>query len=190
MSYLVIKAKELEVKKWSGGTTTQLFIWPETSTYKEGNYLARISTATVTKEKTVYTPLPEVARTLMVLEGEITLTHKDQHTSDLLPYEIDQFQGDWHTTCIGTATNFNLMTKGSTQGTINPIQLQPNSVEEIKINGNLIVIYTIDKAIISHNNNLISLEKGDTIIFREVKDQIIYMQSSNTAHVAVVTITL
>ena len=190
MSHLVIKAKALEVNKWSGGTTTQLFIWPETSTYKEGNYLARISTATVTQEETVYTPLTEVARTLMVLEGEITLTHKDQHTSRLLPYDIDQFQGDWHTSCMGTAINFNLMTKGRTQGTINPIQLQPNTAEEIKMNSNLMVIYSIDEAIISYNNDLITLEKGDTIIFREVKDQIIKVQSSKTAHLAVVTITL
>lgn len=56
--------------------------------------------------------MPGVHRKLMILAGAITITHEDQYSKYLKPFEIDQFSGDWKTTAIGTCTDFNVMTTG------------------------------------------------------------------------------
>lgn len=68
--------KQHTTTKWSGGETTELFIYPENANYKAGNYQFRLSTATVEIEASTFTPLPGVDRTLIVLEGEMQLDHK------------------------------------------------------------------------------------------------------------------
>ncbi|MEP5612048.1 MAG: HutD family protein [Cyclobacteriaceae bacterium] len=102
--------------KWSGGLTTELFIFPSTAIYKKLDFDFRLSTATVEIETTVFTPLEAVSRTLMVLEGKMKLDHEDHHSSELTKHQVDRFEGDWKTTSFGQCTDFNLMTKGQAKG--------------------------------------------------------------------------
>ena len=73
MSMKIYPASTQKTAKWSGGLTTELFIYPEGSAYSERNFDFRLSTATVEIETSVFTPLPHVQRTLMVLE--LSLIH-------------------------------------------------------------------------------------------------------------------
>ncbi|MFR6276263.1 MAG: HutD family protein [Blautia sp.] len=50
-SITVRNAEQYQTSVWSGGTTTQLFIYPEDGDYKEGTFQARISSATVELQK-------------------------------------------------------------------------------------------------------------------------------------------
>lgn len=99
----------LKVKDWSGGTTTELFIYPQNSAYNSMNFDFRISTATIEIERSEFTSLPGVKRTLMVLEGTLELNHEGHHSTILEKYEKDSFLGDWKTTSGGRAVDFNLM---------------------------------------------------------------------------------
>jgi environmental stress-induced protein Ves len=47
MSVWIISRENQITDSWSGGTTTQLAIYPENSSYQQRNFLYRISTATV-----------------------------------------------------------------------------------------------------------------------------------------------
>jgi len=96
---------------WSGGTTTQLFIWPPQSNYSARDFLFRISSATVETETSTFTELPGIDRIITPLKGGFTLQHKDHYSVTLQPLQIDCFSGDWQTTCIGKARDFNLMLK-------------------------------------------------------------------------------
>lgn len=107
--------------KWSGGTTTELFIYPEQATFKNGDYDFRLSIASVEIEESIFTKLQGVKRTLMVLEGQIKLSHQDHHESELKKFGSDKFFGNWTTKCVGTCTDFNLMTKAETSGSLTPI---------------------------------------------------------------------
>ena len=69
----MIHKEEQTTIRWSGGLSTELYIFPEDSEYVERNFKYRLSTATVEIEQSVFTPLPGVDRTLMVLEGEMKL---------------------------------------------------------------------------------------------------------------------
>ena len=41
--------------KWSGGETTELYIYPADYQYKKRDFLFRISRATIPKEKSIFT---------------------------------------------------------------------------------------------------------------------------------------
>ncbi|SMD33267.1 Various environmental stresses-induced protein Ves [Reichenbachiella faecimaris] len=106
---------------WAKGTSQELFIYPPASDFQKRDFLFRISLATVEAEQSMFTPLPGIQRTLMLLEGKHTLTHEGHHTKKLLPFDQDIFQGDWQTCSRGKATNFNLMCREGAQGTLKHI---------------------------------------------------------------------
>ncbi|MDR0921359.1 MAG: HutD family protein [Lactobacillales bacterium] len=99
---------DFTVTNWSGGTTRQLFIYPENSDYEKRNFDFRISSATVEEEKTTFTALPEYHRILMVLENQVTLFH-EVSSVHLKPYEQTSFEGSRVTKSEGCCTDFNLM---------------------------------------------------------------------------------
>ena len=74
--YSIIKKSDWKVTNWSGGITSELFIYPQKSVFKNGDYNLRISIATVEVEKSTFTPLKDVNRTLLVLNGSLELNHE------------------------------------------------------------------------------------------------------------------
>ncbi len=124
----LIRASESRTTKWSGGTTTELAIFPEGSQYLRRDFGWRLSTATVEAEHTVFTKLPGIWRILMVTEGHLKLKHQGQHEVSLGPFDQDAFDGGWTTESWGQARDLNLMTleayestmKGIAWGTKNP----------------------------------------------------------------------
>lgn len=120
----LINKKEFKTSNWSGGTTTELFIFPLEASFKKGDFSFRLSTASVEIEESIFTSLPEVKRTLMVLEGEIELMHLNHYSKLLKKYDLDTFDGGWNTHSKGKCIDFNLMTKGSCQGLLSKYDLK------------------------------------------------------------------
>jgi environmental stress-induced protein Ves len=112
----LIRKSQQNCATWSGGTTTQLFIYPRNETYSNLQFDFRISTATVEVETSTFTQLPGVRRTLMVLDGTMGLNHQHHHTKQLQKFDIDEFMGDWQTNSIGKCTDLNLMCRGNANG--------------------------------------------------------------------------
>ena len=100
---------------WSGGTTTELFIYPENSEYKKRDFLFRLSTASVDTETSDFSLLPKIRRILMVLEQDIRL-QVDGIFHALSPYEQISFSGDTPVKSYGTCRDFNLMMNGNCRG--------------------------------------------------------------------------
>ncbi|TNE72248.1 MAG: hypothetical protein EP333_07965 [Bacteroidetes bacterium] len=107
----MIDTANCTVTPWSGGKTTELFIFPKNAEFQSGNFDFRISTATVEIEQSSYTPFPGFIRDLLVIEGEITLQHDSPEKHSIRRGESYQFTGDRHTYCVGLATNFNIIHK-------------------------------------------------------------------------------
>ncbi len=105
----LIPFSKQSTSEWSGGTTTQLFIFPPESSYPERTFSVRISTATIRIPKSDFTSLPGFNRLLMVLEGGLTITHHEAHQVQLSPLEMDTFRGSWTTSSEGLATDFNII---------------------------------------------------------------------------------
>lgn len=122
-SYRLIAPQEQTTGVWSGGTTTELAIFPPGARYCDRNFAWRISTAVVTAAESTFTLLPGRQRRLMVLSGKMRLSHSGHHEVTLTPFEQDSFDGGWHTQCIGTGRDFNLMLAEGWQGSLQAVRL-------------------------------------------------------------------
>ncbi len=111
--YKVLKKENWKVSEWSGGTTSEIFIYPLSSDYATRNFKARISIATSNSgDKSLFTSLPKVNRFISKLDGEMKLSHYGRYDLVVDKYEIERFKGDWETYSYGKFKDFNLMLKG------------------------------------------------------------------------------
>jgi environmental stress-induced protein Ves len=188
MDQLII-IKNFETSNWSGGTTTQLFIYPINAIYAERNFDFRLSTATVNVEESEFTSLPTVSRKLMVLAGETTLTHKNQHSKKLTKFEVDEFEGDCETTSIGKCTDFNLMTTNGVSGEIEAVVLQKGETLEYKIQTNWFFIYLYSGEITIHSNQTKhNIVQGNLVVFQTLAPQKIIVKGLKNSELIMVKI--
>ncbi len=129
MEYRIIKPEKYITGKWSGGTTTQLVIYPEDASYSERNFIFRLSSATVDIEQSDFTHLPDYDRWLMILSGNARLVHDNKREIVLSPYEYDSFGGEESTVSYGKVTDYNLMLKKGYPGSMEAVKLGSDMVE-------------------------------------------------------------
>lgn len=110
----VIREEEYRISNWSGGKTKELYLWPENGSYAERNFQVRISSATVELPESDFTYLEGVERYLKDLDGEMVLTVNGGEPVDMKDGRILHFSGEDQVHCVGCATDFNLMLKGTT----------------------------------------------------------------------------
>lgn len=181
MDYEIIRKSSLKVANWSGGTTTELIIYPNNADFKKGDFDVRCSIATVNDENSVFTSLKDVSRTLMVLKGTLKLQHQDHHEVVLNPYEQDSFSGDWHTESYGKVTDFNLMTKNNKSS-----ELTYRIVNQLlEVNGDfeLHFIHIINGQL---NIDGTKIESGDSIYFPSGTSGVLTSTNSNTEIIQVI----
>ena len=133
MKTKILTQKHFQTSQWSGGSTTQLYIFPSNATYAARNFELRISTAKVKVPESTFTALPDIYRKLMILEGAITITHEGHYSKHLKPFEVDKFSGDWKTTAKGTCTDFNVMTKGQLPSDLYHLAIAAGSSYSLKL---------------------------------------------------------
>lgn len=163
-----------EINEWSGGTTTELFIYPEGAEYSERNFHFRLSTATVEVEQSTFTSLPGVNRTLMVLYGHLNLHHEGHHQASLGQFDQDEFKGDWETKSEGKCVDFNLMCRGNTSGKLDGFVLQKNQYRVLDCEGVIQYLYVVNGSIELNNKTyftggLVRIKK-ETIIEMKAKE--------------------
>jgi uncharacterized protein len=171
MEYNIITSEYFKPTRWSGGTSTELFIHPHTAEYLQRNFQFRLSTATVETDESDFTKLEGISRKLMVLEGKITLTHKDHYSRQLNKFDLDEFEGDWETSSIGKCTDFNLMTSGKTTGDLSVIVIEKDQFvnRSIKKICDWFLIYIHSgKVRIDLDNRIRTVNKGDLLILNNI----------------------
>ena len=174
MKINIIRSEEHKTQTWSGGTTTQLFIYPLDSDYKSKTFDFRISTATVEQEFSEFTPLSGVSRKLMVLEGELKIEHKNHHHSILKPLDVDRFDGAWQTSSIGLCTDFNLMCTADVSGDITGVALEKNKPLELNSDAGKLLLYLYKGGVfVSFDEQIVKLKPGDLICFDDPHSVII-----------------
>ncbi|MGH4122380.1 MAG: HutD/Ves family protein [Clostridium sp.] len=179
----VIKKNQHKTSEWSGGTTTQLYIYPENSQYDQRNFKWRLSSAKVQVESSTFTSLQGISRLIMVLEGELHLKHKDHHNATLKALQQDSFSGDWITTSFGRVTDFNLMLAQGYKGKLEAISFKSgdfkdmllcNNVNDAQKCSKITEAFYIVKGDVEINigaNEKIGLNKGDlALVTRTAKE--------------------
>lgn len=184
LDYKIVKNSQYKVSNWSGGTTTELCIYPEDSSYEHRDFTWRISSATVDLETSKFTVLSDYQRIIMVLKGKLVLSHDGIKSIDLNELEQYDFDGGINTDSIGKVSDFNLMMKkGQCSGKVEIIKLEPKSTlttvfedakEEMeKFNQGIEVYYNIGGKL------KLSINESSTIIL-ENKDILIVNKKNNS----------
>jgi environmental stress-induced protein Ves len=112
MNIRILDPASRKVTAWSGGKTTELFLFPADGSYAERRFLFRVSSATVDLPESRFTPLPGVTRYLTPLSDGFYLK-RNGHWSFLPHGDLLQFSGDEDVLCRGSGRDLNLMLKGA-----------------------------------------------------------------------------
>ena len=113
MTIQAIPRSQAVTTRWSGGNTTEFYIFPQDSTYAQRDFQIRISSATVDDPESDFTLLPDFNRIICPLQGGFTLTFPEdgQRQVTLGPLDEAFFDGAWHTHSVGKAVDFNVITR-------------------------------------------------------------------------------
>ena len=143
---VVKRQEEFNTSLWSGGSTTELYIYPEDAVYKEGNFQCRISSATVEVEQSDFTSLPGVKRYLSIFQGHLDMVHGEEKKVSLEPFQVDCFDGGIPTVSFGQVVDFNLMLKNGADGKMETLRLKSAESALIapKERENLLVVYVVE----------------------------------------------
>lgn len=106
----IISLDEIRKSSWSGGTTEEIFIYPEDKKYEDKDFTYRISVATIDEEESTFTELPGYDRVLMPLTNKVTL-EKEGVKVELEPFELLKFSGRERVVSYGRTKDLNLMMK-------------------------------------------------------------------------------
>ena len=159
---IVRTEKDYKVSKWSGGDTTELYLYPENGDYKTGNFQLRISSATVEADQSEFTSLPGVERYLMIFQGHLDMIHGEKEKVSLEPYEVDHFDGGVPTVSYGKVVDFNLMLKNGAGGRMEALCLDKGEEKRIQPEGreNFLAIYVKEGEIRIGDKNIKAQELG------------------------------
>jgi environmental stress-induced protein Ves len=127
----IIRKNQNKTSTWTGGTTTELYIYPKDSTYVNHNFKWRLSSAKVELEESKFTLLPGINRLIMVIEGELLLFHEGHPNATLKAFEKHSFSGEWNTTSFGKVTDFNLMMSHGYNGNLEVITFLKDEFKDI-----------------------------------------------------------
>jgi environmental stress-induced protein Ves len=190
MSYsLIIRKQHQQITNpWSGGTTTQLAIFPADAEYIQRNFKWRISCARIDLEHSLFTALPGFKRIIMIIDGEMFLEHDNQDQVFLQPFQQNSFNGESTTQSFGQATDFNLMLAEGCRGEIKSIHLQKGIYYEIESSPHPDEYRLVSEAfycihgtinIIVNLNESLYLKKGDLALITRENSETITFQLNN-----------
>ena len=94
---------------WKGGKTTEILILPEGANYKERNFIARLSSATIETSSSEFTMLNGIKRFITPITHPFLLESNIKKTFLLKAFEVYEFSGDEKTCSYGMSQDFNLM---------------------------------------------------------------------------------
>jgi environmental stress-induced protein Ves len=111
---VIVRKDQMTANRWSGGTTTQIDLFPACSTYGARDFAFRVSSATIEESPSQFTPLPDYQRWIAMLSKPVVLEHAFQNREglervELVPLQVYPFDGGIPTTSFGKAVDFNLM---------------------------------------------------------------------------------
>lgn len=176
--------EDFSTSSWSGGATTQLFIYPENSNYGKRDFKVRISSATVELEESNFTKLEGIHRFITPLDNSLRLSHNRKTFTKLNPFEIYEFEGSLDTTSFGKAKDFNLMLANGTKGELRNFHIsEGEEIEILTIIGlNILFSYNSSLRIRVHEEE-ITLSPNELLVVKSYKANQIKIHSNKNTNI-------
>lgn len=186
----IFTEKDYVQSQWSGGSTKQLYIYPQDSTYSERNFDLRISIAKVDTDESEFTSLPGFQRKLMILEGEINITHVGHYTKNLNSFEVDEFLGSWSTHSKGKCKDFNVMTSHLFESELFALQLRENQIERMEagLNSSLYLYVFNGEINVRYKDEDHSIKENSLIELSQVNGGELYIEAKRKSDIIITRI--
>ncbi len=118
MDTFILKTNDYKTSKWSGGQTTQILIYPKSSTLENRDFTFRVSFATIDGGTSEFSDFTGYNRYLTTLGGELSLDN-GEGTRIVRPFETTFFDGgEKIISTSGPVTDFNLIIKKGITGSL------------------------------------------------------------------------
>lgn len=159
----IIRKEEYRKTFWSGGCTTEIYLYPEEGDYGKRQFDYRISSATIETEESVFTVLPGIARVILPLDNTMVLFHGEAKIV-LSPYEPYGFDGGMRTKSRGINRDFNLMMNHGKTGSVVVLIIdgETSIIEEAEN-----TLYFYDKGTVPLGVGGMILDPGDSILIEK-----------------------
>ena len=167
---------------WQGGKTTELLILPKDSSYKERNFVARLSSATIETSSSEFTTLDGIKRFITPMTHPFLLESNIKKTFLLKPFEVYEFQGDEKTYSYGMSQDFNLMLKREkADGWMKTIEDKKEIIVNVE-NETLLWFFSARASIdLKLNEYSKTMEEYSLLLIKDCKEKILTIQLSKIA---------
>ena len=167
---------------WQGGKTTELLILPKDSSYKERNFVARLSSATIETSSSEFTILDGIKRFITPITHPFLLESDIKKTFLLKPFEVYEFQGDEKTYSYGMSQDFNLMLKmEKADGWMKTIEDKKEIIVDME-NETLLWFFSPCASIdLKLNEYSKTMEAYSLLLIKDCKEKILTIQLSKIA---------
>lgn len=167
---------------WQGGKTTELLILPKDSSYKERNFIARLSSATIETSSSEFTILDGIKRFITPITNPFLLESNIKKTFLLKPFEVYEFQGDEKTYSYGMSQDFNLMLKREkADGWMKTIEDKKEIIVDVE-NETLLWFFSPCASIdLKLNGYSKTMEEYSLLLIKDCKEKILTIQLSKIA---------
>lgn len=169
MKSKIISPDEFIENQWSGGTTTQLVIFPEGSSLANRDFDFRISSATFTSTSSDFSEFNSYQRYLLPLIGKLSVNHENLYSRKLDTYELEYFLGSWKTSSTNTldCKDFNLIVKKGIQSNLSVLSEGMSYIP--KKNGKLFLysLGSFELAIATDNMQIINVPENSLLEIQE-----------------------
>ena len=180
----ILKEEDFNISTWSGGKTTELFIYPEDAEYSKRDFKVRISSATVELDTSNFTKLDGVYRFISPLDSNLKLTHNGDDFITLEPFNVYEFEGNIDTTSYGKAKDFNLMLANGARGQLKSFFIDEKKEVIILANYGLNILYSFDCLFrISIDEEEFMLNPNEILVMKSDTIKNIKIQSNNSSNI-------
>lgn len=187
----ILKEEDFNISTWSGGKTTELFIYPEGSEYSKRDFKMRISSATLELETSNFTKLDSIHRFITPLDNELKLTHNNNEFINLKPFEVYEFDGDIETISFGKVKDFNLMLAHGVNGRLKNFYIDEKKHIIILANSGFNILYSYDCLFrISIDEEEFMLYPNEILVMESNEMKNIKIQSNESSNILLSNITL
>lgn len=172
-----IKKENFKVTDWSGGQTTELYIYPEGDDFHDRNFDFRISSASFTSTSSNFSDFSGYERFILPLKGFIKLEHQGLYSRNLKPFDVEYFNGRWKTYSENSldTIDFNFIVKSGLDASMEIVSKKG----EINCDAYTLYVYSPADFIVEENGENKNLTGGNLYIFKDdfkildLKDNII-----------------
>jgi environmental stress-induced protein Ves len=167
MRIRALRPKDYLITPWKNGrgTTTQIAIFPENASLQKGDFLWRVSMATIFEDG-LFSRFPGFNRFITVLEGEGVRLHFEDREELLSPKDVLEFSGEREVRCVRLGTkvrDLNLIFRKTLQA---HFEISSDRRRLQTLVGTTLIVFVKTGAVdVTHtHNSALNLQLNETIV--------------------------